>query len=75
MSESARAMLELLDRGWAQLTADEQSVFNEWVLHAHGVDLYMLLRHARRKWTRGPSSVSQTLAAIKDMTDDAPERR
>jgi hypothetical protein len=59
-------MLELVDRGWAELSRDERAVFEGWVMSAQGVDLYMLMRHARRKWTRGTSSASQTLAAIKD---------
>lgn len=59
-------MLELVDRGWAELSPDERAVFEGWVMTAQGVDLYLLLRHARRRWARGPSSVSQTLAAIRD---------
>ncbi len=70
MSESARAMLELVDRGWAGLTADEQQIFNDWMAHGYGVDLYLLLRHARRQWTRRTSTTSQTLAAIKETEGD-----
>lgn len=66
MSETARAMLELVERGWASLTPEEQAIFNDWMLHAHGVDLYLLLRHARRQWSRGQSSISQTLSAIQE---------
>ncbi len=65
MSETARAMLELVvGRGWGDLAAEERALFEDWMLHAHGVDLYLLLRHAHRRWTRGASSSSQTLAEL-----------
>lgn len=58
-------MLELVSRGWAELTAAERAVFDDWAKSAQGADLYLLLRHARRAWTRGPrTSSSQTFAAI-----------
>jgi hypothetical protein len=66
VSETARAMLELVERGWGELSDDEKQLFRDWCLHAHGEDLFLLLRHARRKWTRGTSSSSTTFAAIKE---------
>ena len=72
MSESARAMLELLDRGWVQLTPDERALFEDWAKSVQGVDVYTLLRFARRKWQRGASSSSQTLAAQIDTERPTP---
>lgn len=74
-------MLELVERGWAELSKEEQAQFEGWLMRSQGVDLYLLLRHARRRWTRRASSVSQTLAAIRDTAsphtedDDAPTGR
>lgn len=67
MSETARAMLELVaTKGWANLSREQQQLFNDWMLHGHGVDLYMLLRHARRVFSRGPPSSSATFDAMQE---------
>ena len=72
MSESARAILELVTSGrsWVDFTPQEKMIFEEWCQYAKGADLYLLLRHSHRKWSRGASSTSQTLAAIQET--DAP---
>ncbi len=54
MSTGAR-LLALLDRGWAQLSDEEQETFEAWLRTAKPVDLYTLLRHTRR----GSKSTSQ----------------
>jgi hypothetical protein len=71
VSESSRAMIELVERGsWLALSEDERATFDAWVATATGRDLALLLRHCQRKWTRSKTSSSQTFAAIRDSGDD-----
>ena len=64
MGELARALLELSERTWSELDEDERQAFDDWADGVQGVDLYMLLRFARRKWRRKRVSSSQTFEAV-----------
>jgi hypothetical protein len=69
VSEHARAIIELIRRNWAELNDAERGVFDDWLRHATGADLYMLLRFAWRRWRRPRTSSSQTMQAIFETTD------
>lgn len=65
MSEHARALVELVDHeSWTDLGASERALFDLWLAGATGVDLYLLLDHARTTWRRRRTSSSPTLDAI-----------
>lgn len=68
MSERARLILLLSEKTWAELTPEEQSLFDDWCVRAQGVDLYMMLRHARRVWRRTSSSTQ--IPAVRGVPDD-----
>jgi len=70
---SGRFIVELAEHTWAELSAQERAVFDEWLKAARGEDLYMLLRHCRRMWRRTRTS-STTLEAITLTTKPSNER-
>ena len=74
MSEQARAILELVERSWGDLSAEDRDALTDWLSGATGADLYMLLRHARQRWRRPRRSSSQTLSAIREAADPATEK-
>ena len=59
---------ELIQRAWAELSEEEREVFSEWLAHANGQDLYMLLRFVRRR--RMSSSVQRMKAVKGDSWDE-----
>jgi len=64
-----RFVIELTDRAWVDLTEEEQEVFDDWLRNAKGHDLYMLVRHAKRK--KKQSSLMDMKAVLGDTdTDD-----
>ncbi len=65
----ARALLELVERGWASLTPAEQRRFDDWPLNNDGHAFYTLLRLGRRKWSGSGSST--TLPQVPKGDDDA----
>lgn len=70
MSELARAILELAERPWATLTADERDAFGRWLAPpSRGEDLYLLLRFARRQWRTRRASSSTTVLAVQRALD------
>jgi hypothetical protein len=67
VSETAIAILELVDRGeWRSITAEEHALIRQWMLGATVFDLYLLLLEAKRRWRRARRSSSATLQAIAD---------
>lgn len=74
MSEQARAILELVERSWGDLSAEDRAALTDWLSGATGADLYMLLRHARQRWRRPARSSSQTMAAIRETSEPAAEK-
>ncbi len=69
-----RIVMELCEKNWASLTDEEREVFDEWLKGASGEDLYMLLRHGRRMWSRNRPS-STTLEAVKETKSNRPSTR
>lgn len=74
MSEQARAILELIDRSWGDLSDEDRAALADWLVAATPADLYMLLAYARRRWRRPRLSSSQTMAAIRETADPAVEK-
>jgi hypothetical protein len=66
-SSGGSRLLELADRAWGELTDYEGEEFSRWLQTASGLDLYLLLRHARRH--RRQSS-SETLRAVRGSDPD-----
>ncbi len=64
----ARALLALVERGWAALTPEEQELFESWPLNNNGHAFYTLLRLGRRRWSG--SGTSTTLPAMSKGDDD-----
>lgn len=71
MSESARAILELVERSWGELSADDRALLEDWLRGAKPADLFLLLSEARRRWRRPRKSSSQTMQAIREMAEDS----
>ncbi len=71
MSESARAILELVERSWGELSADDRALLEDWLRGAKPADLFLLLSEARRRWRRPRQSSSQTMQAIQEMAEDS----
>lgn len=71
MSETARAVLELVERSWGELSADDRAVLEGWLRGATSADLFLLLSEARRRWRRPRKSSSQTMQAIREMAEDS----
>lgn len=74
MSEQARAIIELVERSWGDLSGEDRAALTDWLAGATGADLYMLLRHARQRWRRPARSSSQTMAAIRETADETTEK-
>jgi hypothetical protein len=70
VSERWRTLLMLLDRGWAQLSEGERALFDAWLHNAQGVDLYTLLRYARRMWRKSGSVTAQNIQAVIDRAEE-----
>jgi hypothetical protein len=66
VAEQWRALFELLDRGWIEMSESEKGLFDSYAAGVRGVDIYTLLRFARRRFRRTASSSSTTLAAIEE---------
>jgi hypothetical protein len=64
---TGRFVIELTDRAWVDLTEEEQEVFDDWLRSAKGHDLYMLVRHAKRK--KKQSSLMNMKAVVGDTED------
>lgn len=64
MSSASRSIIELMDRPWSELTAEERQLFEGWPMTAQGVDLYLLLDFARARWRRERRSSSATFQAV-----------
>ena len=71
MGERGREVLALVERPWVELTPPEREQLREYVRGLldgpnGDLDLYMWLRHARRRWRRGRTASGTTLAALID---------
>jgi hypothetical protein len=64
---SGRIVIELTERAWVDLCEEEREAFDAWLRNAKGHDLYILVRHARRK--RKHSSVMNMKAVRGDSED------
>lgn len=63
-------LVELVEHSWADLSDEEREAFREWLKGARPEDLYLLMRHCRRRWSRKPAR-SQTMEAVRSEPEES----
>jgi len=61
-------VIELAQKSWAEMSADERQVFSDWLRTAEGRDLYLIVRYAMRFRQR---SSQQKMKAVQGSSDDS----